>query len=589
MRVTRVGGDVVAFFIGGLWCMAWALVGLFLDPRRWWAFSFVSPPLLLVVAAVLLSTALILWRRPGATAGIADWLQSSPPTRSALFFFLAIAGVIAALLWLFRMRLFLPPPDGLGDSLLIVEHVEIFSRTLGYVDSFDELLEYYLRSRLYLQCRESMACTVEQSYALINWLLFLPWSAMLWYFLRGRSRQEMLLGLALFVGAPALQFFAGYVENYTVATVAMSAVCMISARSVERSDAGWAGRNALWLAGLIFALGCLFHMAVATIGPALLALAWYKGEGKVGAMFRRAWAAGLASATLLLIVFIYFIFFHDPPVAAHASHAANPPLLSPAEFFSGRRLLQWINELTMASPSWPLLLATIALTPAGTLSGLPASFPRWLLRLLPNSPAEQVSLVALGGAIALALIWKPLLGYPADWDLKTLFQTPWQLFVFYRMKRLLDGQSVVARDFGRGVLLVALIVGPLATGGWILRNSRSTPESEAALARAHRNAAEVVSLAESDRRWSSLPDLARQRLYLQLRAFFGRTRLRLEAGLPAHLSPTEREELLAGVLQGEREFEVWIVLPAAEFEKRRQDLWERWAQINYRVNSGPVD
>ncbi|MEQ9363001.1 MAG: hypothetical protein RIF32_02090, partial [Leptospirales bacterium] len=153
---------------------------------------------------------------------------------SSLMLWGLLLGSAILLLFQFRQRLFLAPPDGLGDSLLILEQVPVYTHLRGYLDSFDELLELYWHSRLYLFTSESFSWHVEDAYALLSIASFALYGTVVFYFLIRRSLFEILAGLALLIFVPALQLFAGYVEHYTIATSWMALSILTGAYALER-------------------------------------------------------------------------------------------------------------------------------------------------------------------------------------------------------------------------------------------------------------------------------------------------------------------------------------------------------------------
>ncbi|MBX7057987.1 MAG: hypothetical protein K1X75_07960 [Leptospirales bacterium] len=567
-----------------LWAALWiALSARLAAQQNWdslWAFASVAPAGLIALALLTGLAALLSTRFADRIKRLTQLAHQILPLRwqrlAAALLFVALAG----LLFLLRMRLFLPPPRGLGDSLLIVEHLELWSRTLGYLDSLDELLEYFLRSKLYLWCYARWSCSVENSYAALSLLFFVPWALVLWRFLCNRPLGEQLLGLALFVGTPALQLFAGYVENYTAAMTAMTAVCLPAARYLETpASSEAADRRLLLFAAVVFATGCLFHLYVATLGPALVVLTLELGVGRGWrGWMRRTLTPAAISAAMLVAVIGYFVFLEDPPIALGASHASNPPIMRPGLLFSMKRIGWLWNELTMASPAW-LPWLVIALGAARKQARLQGS-SMW--RTLSVAAPNRFALSALAGCALLTLVWTPAIGYPADWDLKTLFQTPLHLLLFYWLRdRLNDEQA-------RHILLPLpslAFCALLFSGSWLWRNAQSTEESQRALQRAHANAAEAVQRTVTDPIFVSLTDVERKRTYLQLRIFFIRSRRALEGGVGAFDADT-REEYLRQTRQGERDFEAWMVLPPAEYEANRARLWSSWSRLNRTIN-GP--
>ena len=533
------------------------------------------------------------------------------------------------MLFEFRQRLFLAPPDGLGDSLLIMEQVPVYTHLLGYLDSFDELLELYWHCKLYLYTATNFGWHVEDAYALLSIGAFALYGPAIFYFLIRRPLIEICLGLALLVFVPALQLFAGYVEHYTLATAWMALALLAGAFALERaSDARHADRTrsdtgapspkrkpqttlarpeiaAAVCAGFA-ALAVLHHSITTVILPALIYLVYELAGRRLRDMIRPGLIAAAVALPVLGGTWAWFILFAEPPLAFFDSHVSSPPVHRPGELFQPAHLRDMLNLLFVASPGALLLLAAFATqkvkpgvvqTPsriaeksdsqadafgANPRAGRLREFLAWIA---PEAVHRFLLLatVALGG---IAFVIESLIGFPADWDLLTIFQFPLNLFLFYHFRTAWRMQSA-ARQVLKIAVPLLLILHGFITISWIGRNAGSNEESRENVELARQNVEESLAILRADPVFAAVrsdyPD--REKTYIQVKLFFIRSRNRLQAGAGS-FSPAERRDLLLQLQSNEVQFHEWMQMPAEAFEARYTPLWKAMSELNVTINAG---
>lgn len=583
-KLTAALGASAVLLFGGL-----ALAANRAAPDQLWSLYYPAHAVLAAIGAALISFALT---AAGPRFAHCAWLaRPAFASRSARILFFS-AGLAGGLLFfgLLRVQLFLPPPEGLGDSRLILEHVPVYAQLLGYVSSFDELLDYYFRSRFYLWSAARLGLSVEDGYALISWLFFIPYWIVVFDFVRDRTRAAAALALGLFLSTPALALFAGYVESYTMVAAYMAVALLPIAKRLESPESArrMAGPLVLW-AALWAAWGVLHHLYAATT---ILALA---GLTIVLARNRRHWlqlalGAGGAAAALLAAVWGAFLFVVEPPLSIGESHAANPPIESPFYFFSAANALDSLNVLLYAAPAVlpvaPLLAFAAWQARAHwlvrpTATGLKSAWS-WLAR----TPAEKFALLALAPALGLSLVHSAYIGYPADADLQSLYFIALLLWLFYVLQRALESSRAWLAIGTRIVAPAAIVFSAGLLVGWLWRNHQFTPDSAANLAAARRNVASFLAAAAQDPVYAALSATDRRRTYIQVKLFFVRSRERLARSAPADFSAEERAQLTAALAAGETRFDEWILFPEPRFSAERAALWASLTDLNVRINGG---
>ncbi len=435
-------------------------------------------------------------------------------------------GLFAAFLfYLIRMRLFLPPPAGLGDSLLLLEHVPVYTRLFGYLDSFDELLGLYIGSRAYLIFAELWNWPVEQAYAVLSSAAGGLYVLGVLGFLRGRQVAVVISGLALFLGSPAIQLYAGYVENYTLAALALAGCLFYAGRALEApaQERPPPARSVLILAALA-AIGVLLHGVVAFLGPALVYFTWRAADGNITAFTRLGSRATGVAGVIIGPVWVYFFFFAPSPVDFFESFAYRPAILPPGQWFTSAHLLNLGNLVLLAAPGGLalLLLALPGVVRAGRHR------PGQVLTRLAPEPVQVFFGVATLGFAAHVFVWNPLIGFPADWDLFTMFQAPLHGFVFYRLIARPGAYGARGRP-GPTVIAGLVFITLTTTSAWLYRNAQDSPASTANRARATANAGRFSRLIENDEDFARIRDHRRRKQYVKGLLFVLRSRDALAA------------------------------------------------------------
>lgn len=585
---------MTAFFIAAFLLLLGGLAGR----ETLWSLAHASPAFLLggaLLFALLGGLTLLRDRLPFARRRTAPrfhrWLAQPAPLEP---FFRASTGAIwqgllllagAGLFYALRMRRFAPPPTGLGDSLLLLEHVPVYARLFGYLDSFDELLALFLRSKFYLAGADLFDLPADASYALFSAILGGAYLLVLLHFLRGRTLYAALAGLALFLFSPAVQLYAGYVENYTLAALLLSSLLFTAGRELERAAA--AGRppaeGVLLRLAALAALGVLVHGVVAFVLPGLVYLTYLSAGRNLRRMIRPALRAGGLAGLVIVPVWFYFFFLAANPVDFFESFAYRPALYPPRDWFSAGHLRPLVNL--------PLLVA-----PGALLLFWCAPLLRERTRRL--RPIDVFFLLATLGFAGHAFVWNPLIGFPADWDLFTFFQAPLHCFVFYRFiadeadegsakndgatpEPTATAATAVAARTIRPALLAGLLFVALATGPfWLARNAADSPESRSNLANARNNVDRFLARLKNDDLLARIENSRRRKKYVKGLLFVLRSREFLRQTESAAARETEGE-----LEQAWRLCRQTMLLAEGDFDREFPAAWQALTRVNIRIEA----
>ena len=536
------------------------LLALFAEiaTTKTWAFVHLNSlvPSLFLLGSLAFVAGFLAYRFRGSRA--APKARFSPKIAGETALLALLCGLFYAIFTSFRMRYFAPPPEGLGDSLLLVQHVPVHSLLLGYLVSFDEILELYFHSKLYLAMHRQ-GYGVEDVYALLSTLFGTAYVVVVWFFLRRRRIFEILAGFCLFLAMPALQLFAGYVENYALTLFYFSALLFASASFLERKRPA---NGLVWLA-LLSAWGALHHMLVAPMAASLGLLVFFTAGKDWKRMIRLSVAPVCAAMFLLSLVIGYFLFFAPVPLAITESFSFRPPLLPVRRLFSTAHFLDMLNLLVLVSPASCLLFPV--------LFALFLRQKQSLKRFFLPGDVEKFLFSACILYLLFAFVTNPLIGFPADWDLLGFFQAPLHLYLFHLLRRHLPRNF---NAYGQSFLLASLfLVSLVSTGAWLSRNSASSGGHLGEAKLAVRN---FLSHVREAAVFERLPSIDRKKKYIEISLFLIRSEKKLKR--------LEEEGLLAELRTLSHEFETWILLPEEAYQEQHDSVWGKLSRFNVKVS-----
>lgn len=392
----------------------WAGLGL--------AWRWMLPGLALVAG-------LIVARRPEACrrlAGRAGTAVGLPPVR------LAVAMASVPMFWLASNRQHNP------DGSMFEEKFVAAAGHGGAFTTYDEMLEFYLHSRLWAVVNPLWGWDVTTTYRVVSCLaggaaVFVG----LGLVRRFPPTRGPLVVAGLFAGGWVLVFF-GDVENYTLTNVMVLGYLVTALRFLDDEQ------SPLWPVGVLLGIAVAFHLQALTLAPSLLVLAGIA----VRRDRHRDAVAALAAVPLLPAAVIAWLAIHGLPSSGLATSQITADggdwsrYIAPAD---GRYF--WLQ--------WQLL---VLLVPALLVRGVAAT-----------GLARTVFLaVAAGGPLLMVALWRAQLGIYEDWNLYAIVAQPIGLLVFGG----LAGQSRLARQ---APWLTALIVlAATQAGAWIGSHATAT-------------------------------------------------------------------------------------------------------------------
>lgn len=508
----------------------------------------------------------------------------------------AVFSVIAGLLlWYFRMRRFAPAPEGLGDSLLLMEHIPVYSFLTGHLVSFDEILELYIRSKAFLFLNENYQVPVEDAVGFISCIAGMIVIAVVYFVFRPYRLRIRIPATALMIFNVDLQLYAGYVENYSLTAMWITLILFSSSYFLYRKNTG------VWpeLIGVMAAVSALHHMITVFMLPALVYLCYAKSNGNRRLFFMLSGRASAAAVITLSAGWYIFFFIVEPPVFINDSFAMSPALYPVSRFISTVHMFEIIQVLFFAAP-FPLLLLTLRFIRAGHnlytinnsdtgTSRLKAYYNKARQLIHHSFPLVQQRFLftAMLCFLAHTVVWNPVIGFPADWDLFSFFSIPANLLAVYLLFPVTANPDVsvkpvtykpsnkIYRDRMAGILLLAVIPGL----SWVYNNSRLTAKSANHLAQSRANIQKFRAIVEEEGIFVQLKDHNRKKKFIEARLFT----IRAEAMI-RELPESRQKQLSKELEDATVEFLEIQTLPDPQYQERMEESWQRLARLNARLH-----
>ncbi len=286
-----------------------------------------------------------------------------------------------------------------------------------------------------------------------------------WTIGRTRGQRIVMLGLLLTLGT--MQLFFGYVENYTLAALAIVVAFWLAARFVQ-------GRFPLWGVAAVLALAHALHPSTLYLLPALLLLGLLDRQrhGTRHALGSVAVPYLVVGVGVLVLMNagghgVDALLTSDRPGGGDGRWLV--PLMATTTrwehytLFSFGHLVDIVNQQWLAAPvSLALLLLVLLLDRqrrwlTDGLSGEPLRQDRWLLGFFA---------LATLGSLLFVMLWNPDYGGQRDWDLFSLASLPLTVLAAWLLGRALPAEPA---RWEAALLLGALSL--LHTGAWVYQNT----------------------------------------------------------------------------------------------------------------------
>lgn len=557
------------------------------------------------------------------------------PTWRSILWTPVIAPLLFYGLWIIRMRRFLPPPEGLGDSLLLLEHLPAHAIHLGYLGTFDEILALFWRSRIYLWLNNSTGMSAADSIGLVSCLVGTLHGLAVYLFTDRLKPVRRLAAIALLFCVPAMQLYAGYVENYSSASFFLFLTVVTGIVQLER----WKADRPVYpeYPALFAALGAAHHMIVVFSLPALLLLVLILSSKSRKINWKEflvlSSRAAVAGLLVLGIVWYYFFFVISNPIELHKSFAFQPALYPIKKLISFSHLIEGLNVLVLVAPAiiglsgvwlpgpgiWiPEALAWLRKLPRNIKESIekpqdgigkksepeqpsedgdnqrqePLSeqsskssfrFKLWkamaglfdrFWQYAEKQPAEVFSLAVFFCFLGHSFIWNPVIGFPADWDLFSFYQGPLHIYLYLR---IFVREEAFLFLWLRRALLFTLLPAFL----WISENARYSRESQFHIAQANRNLVQFLGLMQTESIFFRIPTLQRQRTYIEVRMFIVRAWNQIPY---LRVSEDKKDELRERLRQGLMRFQSLSLQSKEIYDEQLPDVYYFLGDLNAEIS-----
>jgi hypothetical protein len=307
----------------------------------------------------------------------------------------------------------------MGDGILLIENLILETKAFGYTVVPDELLEGFTHSLLY----KSLLPYTENpmiSYRIISTICGGFFLILLTFQFWKQKSLSMVVLLLLSNGGSLL--FYGYMENYVLTTLLISTTILYGFNTIQIDNyntshilimaflAALCAITHLISGFMIF--GLIYYCVVKSNMIRITSEKYTFASFFHGELLKNSLLAGTAAMSILLPLYLYFIYFSDLRIDFSLAHASHPPFLSLKKIFS-------LNHL------YDLVLEAVFIAYASIVSIKFGFFfeKKAFLELLTRKEFKFILLIFMGFFLHY-FTYNPLLGYPADWDLMGFIWIP---------------------------------------------------------------------------------------------------------------------------------------------------------------------
>jgi tetratricopeptide (TPR) repeat protein len=393
----------------------------FFPGLRLWGFD--SAKYYPVWLRIILALTAILLAIPKVARAIANWLSfhfSLMGSHGMAILYWFIAGAALVYFLIFRYHNYL-----LGDGILIRGMT-----ARGDWVSYKEPLDYLLH-RLIFALTPGGFAGADMAYLICSIAAF---SAIVLYFaIHFKRPGDSIIALALMLSFSVIQFFCGYIENYTFAFIFSLFYFISASRDMDE--------NRISPGTLLFLiLAIASQILLVVLIPSLIYLLSVRYRGKA------VWIIGAALFILTALAVNSYIHSHLNISFTLISVPFTPNAVQPYHFFSIAHCSDLLNIFLL---NYPLLLL-IPFIPKGK-----------------NSTITIFFIIALGFTFTFAIGFDPALGAIRDWDLMALASAPLLAYLIYSFRNWI----------GDNLQLLGVIILPLAlfttthSAVWVALNS----------------------------------------------------------------------------------------------------------------------
>lgn len=276
--------------------------------------------------------------------------------------------------------------------------------------------------------------------------------------LLGQTAAERIAVAGLILTCGSMQLFFGYVENYTVISLAMMGFLWAGIKCLR-------GEAPLWWATLALSLANAFHPSTVVLWPAALYLAWRRGQ--TGGFSAGLWLELLLPPLLIANSVITLMELGNHGLAAFlgddrpggGDHIWFVPLQMEATtewqrytMFSAAHWLDWANEQFLTSAFGLVIL-------------LIGGGWAWRTRTAIGARGRFLGLASLM-YLLLTFAWNADYGIRKDWDLFSPAAFVYSIPAALALIAMFRGKPALAQ-----ATLIILAVSGLGTATWVLSNA----------------------------------------------------------------------------------------------------------------------
>lgn len=400
--------------------------GLLPEDQAWGVWPFQMLPAAARYGALLAAT-LLLWPRAHQAVARA-WRRACPtrPLRLPIAGWRALVAALAAVpFWLGRLV-----HTRWGDAYILTQAIPHPQVRLTY--TWQAPLDVFLHAKLWALAHALWGWDVMRVYHVVSviagvvFLYILLWAAEDW----GRSRLEKAFFVGMVASLGMMQFFFGYVENYTLIPIGILIFLWLGLRSLQ-------GRARFWTVSLALACTNAFHPSTLVLWPAVLVLLARRWRSP------RAWAECLLPPLLVGAGVLVLM-----EAGGHGLDA-----LLGADFPGGGDRRWWVplwqtetrwEHYTMFSWGHALDIVNEQLLVAPFTLPLLALAHAFLPRRTPRDPATRFLAVAGLCYLLFTWTWNPDYGGRRDWDLFAPAALPLTAWLAYALPRRLEHPRALA-------------------------------------------------------------------------------------------------------------------------------------------------
>ena len=364
--------------------------------------------------------------------------------RPTFFLFVLLGGVFAILMYLFPAKLHL-----LGDGDIILQLTPKDPNIKDVSGNFRDypLMYYIVRSTQFIIGGGSPV-DVDHTYRiidLVSGLLYLGLVFVFIHFLKISALEKALIGCLMFISTK-LQFFFGYVENYSILSLSITAY-MISGWLVFKNQTHSVVTFLCFIIMLGFHLGCFVFL------PTLFVILFYAWQ------HRRKELAISGILTIIGGMALYFLSDLNIQQIAERFESVYHNELLPVfgwhyAVFSRLHFLDWINAHGLIMPFSLLGIIIFSISLVHEY--------KW------NDHLLLFLFIASGCGLVFTLLISPALGMAHDWDLIATFFIPLGfLFVYFILEYFHFPEA-------RHVVLIIIVIQFIQTATWIGINGEET-------------------------------------------------------------------------------------------------------------------